>query len=229
MMIRFIAVLVLLAAAGGGSAAGAREAAAQAHPPAVESPSGPPDQGTSAEQVAEEVEDGLPEEEPAAMPQLDARTFPSQIFWLAVSFALLYWLLSRKALPRVADLLEARQERIAADLDRAARARAEAEEALVTYERLLAEAHGKASERVRQVQERVSADIAARQAALDADLAAKLADAERRIGEARAAVMGQLSAVAAEAAQAAALRLGGLQVSREEARAAVDRVAMGVR
>ena len=54
------------------------------------------------------------------LPQLDALTFPSQIFWLIVCFATLYYLLSKRALPRVGDILEARQERIAADLDRAA-------------------------------------------------------------------------------------------------------------
>jgi F-type H+-transporting ATPase subunit b len=237
MIIRLMAALLLLAA--GGGAFEVRLAAAQVQAPASESPSTippeptSPDQGTSAAEVAEDVEHGVAHEEGhqegAAMPQLDHRTFPSQIFWLAVSFALLYWLLSRKALPRLADILETRQERIAADLDRAARARAEAEEALESYERLLAEAHGKAADQVRQAQERVGADISARQAALDAELATRLHDAERRIEEGRQAVMGQLSAVAAEAAQAAVQRLAGLRISLEEARAAVDRVSAEVR
>ncbi|MGE3740510.1 MAG: hypothetical protein AB7I59_13525, partial [Geminicoccaceae bacterium] len=60
------------------------------------------------------------------LPQLDASTFPSQIFWLIVSFATLCWLLSRKALPRVSDILEARQSRISSDLDQAAALRNEA-------------------------------------------------------------------------------------------------------
>ena len=79
------------------------------------------------------------------LPQLDAHTFPSQIFWLIVSFLALYWLLSRKALPRVGDILEARQERIAADLDRAAALRNEAEEALRKHQAVVAEAQARAA------------------------------------------------------------------------------------
>ncbi len=45
------------------------------------------------------------------MPQLEVATYASQIFWLIVAFSTLYWLLSRRALPRVAEILEARQDR----------------------------------------------------------------------------------------------------------------------
>ena len=68
------------------------------------------------------------------VPQLEVWTFPSQIFWLLITFSTLYYLLSRKALPRVSEILEARQDRIAADLDQAQRLRREAESALATYE-----------------------------------------------------------------------------------------------
>src|SRR5690606_13456906 len=94
------------------------------------------------------------QEHSAGMPQLDISTAPSQLFWLAVTFALLYWLLSRKALPRVTDILEARQGRIAADLDRAAEIRADAEQALERYEQMLQEAHASAAAEVRATHER---------------------------------------------------------------------------
>jgi len=77
------------------------------------------------------------------LPQLDARTYPSQIFWLIVSFALLYRLLKTKAIPRIADILETRQDRIGADLDRAARLRADAEAALKKHDSILAEAQAR--------------------------------------------------------------------------------------
>jgi len=158
------------------------------------------------------------------LPQLDTRTYPSQIFWLIVSFSLLYWLLKTKAIPRIADILETRQDRIGADLDRAARLRADAEAALKKHDAILAEAQAKAQRRLREAQERLAAELARHQAELDADIAKRLRDAEGRINAAKTAALAEVATVAAEVARVAARRLAGLEVGPEEARAAVNRV-----
>ncbi len=158
------------------------------------------------------------------LPQLDATTFPSQIFWLIVSFFLLYRLLKTKAIPRIADILETRQDRIGADLDRAAKLRADAEAALKKHDAVIAEAQAKAQKRLREAQERVAAELARHQAELDADVARRLKDAEQRIAAAKNAALGEVATVAAEVVQAAARRLAGLEIGPEEARAAVARV-----
>jgi F-type H+-transporting ATPase subunit b len=160
----------------------------------------------------------------AGMPQLDVATFASQIFWLILSFGALYYLLTRKALPRVADILEARQERIAADLDRAAGLREEAEEALRRHEELIAQAHEKAAAEFRATEERLMADLAKRQAQLAAELGDKLGAAEKRITQARDQALAEVQNVAVEVAQAAARRLAKLEVSEAEAKAALDDV-----
>jgi F-type H+-transporting ATPase subunit b len=160
----------------------------------------------------------------AGMPQLDAATYASQIFWLIVTFGGLYWLLSRKALPRVAEVLETRQDRIAADLDRAAYLRAEAEAAEQRHEEVVAEAHARAQGQIKQLTERLAADAAARKASLDADLARRLRDAEGRVTAARQAALAEVRTVAVEAAQAAVKRLAGLALPRETVEAALNRV-----
>ena len=118
------------------------------------------------------------------MPQLDVSTFSSQIFWLIICFSVLYYLLSRKALPRISETLEARQDRIAADLDQAQRLRREAETALASYG-AMAEAQGRAQALLGEAQSRLQAEAATRQAELDQQLAGQLAEAEARIGAAR--------------------------------------------
>lgn len=158
------------------------------------------------------------------LPQLDALTFPSQIFWLIISFATLYYLLSKRALPRVGDILEARQERIAADLDRAATLRGEAEEALRRHQAVVAEAQAKAAAAIKATQDRLAADAAQRQAQVDADLQQQLGRAEARIGAAKKAALGQIQNVATEVAQAAVRRLAGLDLAEADVKAAVDRV-----
>ena len=171
------------------------------------------------------IEEGIEAaEHGGGLPQLDALTFPSQIFWLIVSFVTLYWLLSRKALPRVEDILTARQERLTADLDQAAALRSEAEAALQRHETMLAEAHATAAAALKATQDRLMAEASKRQAELDGELNAKLAEAEARIKAAKDAALGEIEGVAAEAASAAVRRLTGIEVAGGEARATVAQV-----
>ena len=53
------------------------------------------------------------------MPQFDPSTFASQIFWLVIVFGALFWFMTKKAIPRMTQILETRAERIQGDLDRA--------------------------------------------------------------------------------------------------------------
>ena len=155
------------------------------------------------------------------MPQLDVSTFASQIFWLIICFATLYYLLSRKALPRVAEILEARQDRIAADLDEAQRLRVEAEAALAEYEAAIAKAQAEAQALLSASQARLQAETARRQAELDARLAEQVATAEAQIAEAKQAALDELRTAAVGVAQAATAQLAGLKVTKKTAEAAL--------
>ena len=61
------------------------------------------------------------------MPQLDVSTFPPQLIWLAITFIVLYLLMSKLGLPQVHAIIEARRQRLDDDLARAAEIKAEAE------------------------------------------------------------------------------------------------------
>jgi F-type H+-transporting ATPase subunit b len=158
------------------------------------------------------------------MPQLDVSTFPGQIFWLIVCFSVLYYLLSRRALPRISKTLDARQDRIAADLDQAQRLRREAELALASYEAAMAKAHERAQGLLAEAQSRLQAQATARQAELDQQLARQLAEAEARIAAARDRALAELEDAAIDVARAAAARLAGVEVSADAARRALRAV-----
>lgn len=155
------------------------------------------------------------------MPQLDVSTFASQIFWLIICFGTLYYLLSRKALPRVAEILEARQDRIAADLDEAQRLRVEAEAALAEYEEALAKVQAEAQALLAESQARLQAESAKRQGELDARLAEQIATAEAEIKKARRAALEELRTSTIDVAQAAAEQLAGVKVTKKAAEAAL--------
>ena len=155
------------------------------------------------------------------LPQLDPTSYPSQVFWLVIAFGLLYWLLAKRALPRVADILETRQDRIAADLDRAQNLRREAEEAMTRHEQLVADAQARARAELDAANERIRADAARREGELERSLQRQLAEAEERIAAAREEALKALEDVARDAAKDAVGRLVGVDVSTEEAARAV--------
>ena len=155
------------------------------------------------------------------LPQLDPSSYPSQIFWLIVTFALLYWLLSKRALPRVADVLETRQDRIAADLDRAQALRQEAEEAMAQHEKLVADAQARARAELDAANQRIQAEAARQEAELERSLQQQLGEADQRIAAAREAALKALEDVARDSARDAVGRLVGVDISTEEAARAV--------
>lgn len=147
-------------------------------------------------------------------PPLDSKTFPSQIFWLVIFFALLYALMSKVVLPKIASILEARRNRIEGDLARAAALKEETEAALNSYQKALADARNNATDIATKTRETVNADIAKQQHALDADLAAKAADAEAKIAKSKAKAMDSVEEIAAETASEIVAALTGGKVAK---------------
>ncbi len=140
--------------------------------------------------------------EKAGLPQLDSSTWPSQLFWLAVTFGLLYWLMSSLFLPRIGAALEERRDRIADDLDKAAESRREAEEAEAAFNQSLADARAKAQAIAADAREEVGAEIAQMQKEAEDGLAGKTAAAEERIAEMKASAAAKVREAAADTTRA---------------------------
>lgn len=157
------------------------------------------------------------------MPQLDPTFFATQVFWLAICFMVLVFLMWKIALPRVSDILTQRQERIDDDLQKAEKLRNDAAEVLATYERAVADGRARAQTILRETGERLAKESAEQQAALAETLKRQTEEAERRIDGARRDALANVRVVAAEAAQAAAAKLIGADIARADAERAVQR------
>lgn len=159
------------------------------------------------------------------MPQLDPSLFATQLFWLFVSFLVLFLIAWKAALPRIADVLNARQNRIDGDLERAQALKSEAEDVLAAYERALADASAEAQEIHRQLAQSLAAERTKRQEELSRRLSAQAHEAESRIaGEKRRAGENIRDAVL-DVVQSAAARLIGGEVGEGDADRAI-RAAM---
>ncbi|WP_338665210.1 hypothetical protein VQH23_08550 [Pararoseomonas sp. SCSIO 73927] len=158
------------------------------------------------------------------MPQLDFGNplMISQVVWLLVIFGLLVFLCYQFLLPPVAAVLEDRRQRIAADLDAARDARAEAEAAEAGRRDSTARARAEAQASIAAALQAAQAESAARAEALAERLNRQITEAEARIGTARDAAMGALREVATDATTALVQRLSGL-TDGAAVSAAVDR------
>lgn len=156
------------------------------------------------------------------MPQFDPAVWPTQLFWLTVSFVVLYLLMARVALPRISTILEEREFRINDSLRRAESLKQDAEAAVAAYEKLMADARAKAQEQVHSVRERAAQDAAERHAELNDRLSAEVAAAETRIAAARDQAIGELRGLAVDVAGAAVERLVGETLDPATVGRAVD-------
>jgi len=156
-----------------------------------------------------------------AFPPMDAHSFPSQIFWLVIFFALLYLLMSRVALPKMAAVLAKRHRAIEGDLAKASALKNETEAAIQAYEKALADARAKAQGIAAETRAKMNAEMEAERAALDKTLAAKTADAEAKIAAAKTQAMKDVGEVAAETAAEIVSELTGSQANKAEALKAI--------
>lgn len=153
-------------------------------------------------------------------PPFDPAGFGGQLFWLAVTFATLYLVMSRVALPRIGGILETRRTRIEGDLKEAERLRIETDRALAAYEDALAEARKNAHAIAEETRSSIKADIDNKRKSVEADLAQRVAEAEARIQQTKTAALGNVDAIAAETAQELVAKLAG-KVTAQQARSAV--------
>ncbi|MEM8790379.1 MAG: F0F1 ATP synthase subunit B' [Pseudomonadota bacterium] len=136
----------------------------------------------------------------SGLPQLDFDTFPSQIFWLVVCLVVLYFLMTKIALPRIASVLEERADAIADDLDAAEDFRKKAQEAEAAYEQALADARARAQDIAAETRASIQKDLDAAMAKADAEIAARTAEGEDRIAEIRDSAKEAVDQVANETA-----------------------------
>jgi F-type H+-transporting ATPase subunit b len=160
-----------------------------------------------------------------AFPPFEAQHFPSQLFWLALTFILLYVLMARVALPRIGGILAVRSKHIADDLSAAQRFKEQSEAANAAYLKSLADARARAQAIANDTREQQAAQAEAANKKLEAQLHDKLAAAEQSIAATRGAAMSNVAGIAADTAAAIVERLIGAAPAQSDVAAAVAEVS----
>ncbi len=144
------------------------------------------------------------------MPQLDFGNplLIAQVVWLLIIFGVLYYILKNFTLPRVGEVIEARERLIAADLDAARDAQAGADAAIAEVRAATAQARAQAQSAIAAAAAEANLAASRHAEAINARLAAQIEQAEARVRAARDTAMAALSSVATDAAGAMLAKLG---------------------
>ena len=143
------------------------------------------------------------------MPQLCADWIPNQVFWLLVTLVVIYFVLSRIALPRIASVLAERSGTITNDIAAAEELKLKAQEAEAAYEQALKDARAEAARIVASTKADIQADLDAELAKADAQISEKTAESEAAIAEIRDGAVKSVTEVAKDTAKELVAALGG--------------------
>ena len=142
------------------------------------------------------------------MPQLDFSTFGNQIFWLVVTLVVVYLILSRVALPRIAEVLSERRDTISDDIAAAEEFKSKAVAAEEAYNKALFDARSEASKIIENTKSEMKLELDVAIAKADAEIAVKVEEGEKIIDSIRRDALDSVEEVAKETAMALVSTLG---------------------
>jgi F-type H+-transporting ATPase subunit b len=155
------------------------------------------------------------------LPQLDVTWYPAQLFWLVLTFGLLFLFFWRVTLPMIEGVLRERRNRIEGDLGTAEKMRQQAADALAGYETEMANARNRAQQVLAENRKTVAGSLDELKSKAEAEMHATIAQAEERVSAERSRALANLRPAAAEAAADIVGRLIGTQVGIDEASGAI--------
>ena len=157
------------------------------------------------------------------MPQLSqlSQVYLSQFLWLAIALGFIFFVIARGMVPKIQATVDAREQRIASDLEAAQKARVAADETEVAWRERMDAARAEAARVSQEAKAESSRDTEAKVKAAADKINLKVESAQGKIREALASARSDIESVAAEATQEMVRRVAGLSVDKSEAAAAV--------
>jgi F-type H+-transporting ATPase subunit b len=163
------------------------------------------------------------------MPQISqlAATWASQLFWLLLTFGIVYFFIGRGMAPKIQATVDQRDKTVADDLAAAEAARVAADAAEESWRAHENAAREAAQKKLGEARSKAAAATERQLAKAGDEIDGKTAEAEARIAAASRAAQGEIEAVAAEAAQDIVAKISGAKVTSTEAKAAVKAALNG--
>jgi F-type H+-transporting ATPase subunit b len=160
--------------------------------------------------------------ESGGMPQLNPEFWISQIFWLTITFGILYVLLSKLILPKISANLEIRKSQILENIEAAEKQREASELKITEYDKIVQNSKKEAKNYFKQAREKVLKDIGLKKESLDKELNKEVQKTEAEIQELRDRAPEKINKIAVETSRDLIQQLIGAEVNGSSISAIVD-------
>ena len=119
--------------------------------------------------------------ESGGMPQLNPEFWFSQIFWLIITFGIMFVLLSKLILPKISENLEIRKAQILENIEAAEKQREESDKKLEEYEKLITNSKNEAKSYFNKAREKILKDVDKKKENLEKEINEEINNVEKEI------------------------------------------------
>jgi F-type H+-transporting ATPase subunit b len=156
------------------------------------------------------------------MPQLNPEFWISQIFWLIITFGILFIVLTKVILPKISDNLETRKSQILENIETADKQKEESQKKIDEYEKIILDSKLKAKNHFNEAREKILDNINKKRAALETDLDQEIDGVEKELSDLRNKSGEKINKIAAETSAELIKELIGEEVNSSSIAAIVD-------
>ena len=160
--------------------------------------------------------------ESGGMPQLNPEFWISQIFWLTLTFGILYVVLSKLILPKISANLELRKSQIQENIEAAEKQRKDSESKLKEYDNIILKSKLEAKNIFKDAREKLLKDINSKKESLDEQIDEEIKKVEQEIEELRKSAPKKINKIAIETSSELVKKLIGAEVNNSSISAIVD-------
>ena len=167
--------------------------------------------------------------ESGGMPQLNPEFWFSQIFWLIITFGILFITLSKLILPKISETLEVRKSQISENIEAAEKEREESENKIKEYEKIILDSKTEAKNYFNKAREKILKDIDKKKEMIESEINEEINKAEIEISEFVSNSPEKINKIAAETSSDLIKQLIGVEMNNSSITAIVENISRKVR
>ena len=156
------------------------------------------------------------------LPQFNPETWASQIFWLVISFTILYLFFAKVILPSMTKTLETRSGKIKGDIKAAKDLSSQAEKIRLEYETELKNASKKVASDIKEIEDEAKSKLNQYLADFRKRFETEVQTAEKELSASKETALVEMQKIAAEIAAQAAEKIAGIPADQSQAETVVQ-------